>query len=65
MAFGQSFLHKAVCLFCRTKMSDNDGKGCSEGVPPGLRYGEDVREGIQEEAASEVSSSSASCNRER
>ncbi|MBM2834473.1 MAG: hypothetical protein HW406_1634, partial [Candidatus Brocadiaceae bacterium] len=20
MAFGQSFLHKAVCLFCRTQM---------------------------------------------
>ena len=65
MACGQSFLHEAVCLFCRTKMSDYDGKGCSEGVQAGLGYGEDMRQRIHEEAASEVSNSSTSCNRDR
>ena len=65
MACGQSLLHEAICLFCRTEVSDYDGKGCGEGVQAGLGYGKDIRQRIHAGAASEVSSSSASCNRDR
>ena len=62
MACGQSLLHEANCLFCRTEVPDYDRKGCGEGVQSGLGYGEDIRQRIHEETASEVSSSSTSCN---
>ena len=44
MACGQSLLHEANCLFCRTEVPDYDRKGCGEGVQSGLGYGEDIRQ---------------------
>lgn len=42
MAGEQSLLHETICLFCGTEVSNYDGQGCSEGVPAGLGYGEDI-----------------------
>lgn len=42
MAREQSLLHETICLFCGTEVSNYDGQGCSEGVPAGLGYGEDI-----------------------
>ena len=51
MAFGQSLLHEAVCLLCRTEVSWDDGKGCSKGTEAGLGNCEGVGQGVYGEAA--------------
>ena len=65
MAFGQSFYTKRFAYSVGRKCRTMTVKDVGEGIPSGLGYGEDVREGIHEETASEVSSSSAPCNRDR
>src|SRR3990167_4632792 len=61
----QSLLHETVCLLCRAKVSWYDHTGCSEGAKAGLAYSEGVGQGVYGETALSVSSSSASCNRNR
>src|SRR3990172_5412426 len=42
----QSLLHEAVCLLCRTEVSGDDCKGCSEGAEAGLENCEGIGQGV-------------------
>ncbi len=48
---GQSVLYKAVCLLCRTEVSDDDDTGCSQRIEPELAHGQGVGQRIHEKTA--------------
>lgn len=61
----ESLLHKAFFFLCGAKMSSHDSYGRCKRTKAGLANRESLGEGIYAGAASEESSGSAPCNRDR